>query len=233
MKLPAVQGVIDRRILVNFRVEPERLASVLPPGFSPLVVNGSAMGGVCLIRLTNIRPRGLPAALGVSSENAAHRFAVHWNESGQMRTGVYIPRRDTNLRLNAWVGGRLFPGVHHRSSFDVQEADGEYRVGFRSPDGEAISVHVRRTEHFADDSVFRSLQEASAFYESGSCGYSPGRVEGRMEGLELRTERWQVEPLEIQSVKSNYFDTLGGIADNALLMTGIDHEWHSLDPIGP
>jgi hypothetical protein len=47
----------------------------------------------------------------MSSENAAHRIAVDWDEAGYHGTGVYIPRRDTPSRFNALAGGRLFPGV--------------------------------------------------------------------------------------------------------------------------
>ena len=76
MQIPVIRGIIDRRILVNFRVNPDVLARFLPAPFRPKLVNGAGMAGVCLIRLKNIRPRFLPSFLGISSENAAHRIAV-------------------------------------------------------------------------------------------------------------------------------------------------------------
>src|SRR5690349_6638726 len=111
MGLPVIQGVIDRRILVNYRVDPQVLAKILPPPFRPQVIHDSAMAGICLIRLRNVRPRGFPAWLGIGSENAAHRVAVEWDEGSQLRTGVYVLRRDTSSRLNILAGGRAFPGV--------------------------------------------------------------------------------------------------------------------------
>jgi hypothetical protein len=61
--------------------------------------------------LESIRPRGLPAFLGVSSENPAHRLAVESGDSeGQLQEGVFIPRCETNSWVNALAGGRLFPG---------------------------------------------------------------------------------------------------------------------------
>lgn len=77
MRIPIIQGTIDRRILVNYRVDPDTLAQILPPPFRPQLVHGFGMVGICLIRLKNIAPRFFPAALGISSENAAHRFAVN------------------------------------------------------------------------------------------------------------------------------------------------------------
>src|SRR5205823_3139369 len=89
MRIPALRGVIDRRILVNYRVNPDVLQAVLPPPFHPKLVRGVAVAGICLIRLRGIRPAFVPSWLGISSENAAHRMAVEWQDAnGQLREGV-------------------------------------------------------------------------------------------------------------------------------------------------
>lgn len=64
MRIPVIRGVIDRRILANFRIDPEVMARVLPPPFRPKLAGGYAIGGICLIRLVGIRPRFLPVPLG-------------------------------------------------------------------------------------------------------------------------------------------------------------------------
>ncbi len=81
MRLPRLRGVIERRMLVNYRVEPEVLARQLPAPFEPKLHNGKALVGICLIRLRGVRPRFVPEGLGIRSENAAHRAAVF----GRMR----------------------------------------------------------------------------------------------------------------------------------------------------
>jgi hypothetical protein len=105
MRIPVIRGVIDRRILVNYRVDAEVLASVLPAPFRPKVVRGVGMVGICLIRLKGVGPRFFPVGLGVSSENAAHRAAVEWDDEGAVREGVFVRRRDTDSWLNTWAGG--------------------------------------------------------------------------------------------------------------------------------
>jgi hypothetical protein len=232
MRVPILRGVIDRRMLVNFRVRPEALQRVLPPPFRPRLVRGVGMAGVCLIRLKHIRPRFLPAVLGISSENAAHRIAVEWERDGRLHQGVYIPRRDTSSRLNALAGGRLFPGVHHHARFDVQERDGRYRLALRSDDGRTrLSVRARLVPTLPAGSVFRSLREASEFFEVGSLGYSPGIAAGQFDGLELRTFQWRMQPLAIETVESSFFSDAGIFPpgsvefDCALLMRGVEHEW--------
>jgi hypothetical protein len=120
MRLPTIEGVIRRRILVNFRVDPEVMQAQLPPPFHPKLQQGHAIAGICSVRLEAMRPRGFPAVLGVASENAAHRVAVVWETAdGQRREGVFIPRRDTGSLLNHLGGGRIFPGESHRARWRI------------------------------------------------------------------------------------------------------------------
>lgn len=147
LAVPSIEGVIDRRILVNFRIEPDRTQQVLPPRLQPQLVDQHAIGGICLMRLRDIRPRGWPTWVRLGSENAAHRIAVEWTQEGQRRTGVYIPRRDTNSRLNTLIGGRLFPGVHHRADFEHDESPSRVHVAMTSRDG-AGSISVDGSGRF-------------------------------------------------------------------------------------
>src|SRR5262245_6072607 len=98
MRIPTIKGLIDRRILVNYRADPDVLKALLPLPFRPKLVNGFGMAGVCLIRLKHIRPSYLPSIFGISSENAAHRIAVEWDQDDELCEGVFIPRRDTSSR---------------------------------------------------------------------------------------------------------------------------------------
>lgn len=76
MRIPTITGVIDRRILINYQVEAEVLQRFLPTPFRPLTVAGKGIAGICLIRLKQIRPKGMPAWMGIGSENGAHRNAL-------------------------------------------------------------------------------------------------------------------------------------------------------------
>src|SRR4051794_27311195 len=123
MKIPVIQGLIDRRMLVNYRCDPAVLSALLPKPFRPKLIGEFGMAGICLTRLRERRRRGLPGFVGFGSENAAHRIAIEGNDphDGHVREGVYTPRRDTSSKLNHLVGGRLFPGVYYHARFDVDE----------------------------------------------------------------------------------------------------------------
>ncbi|MEY4484729.1 MAG: hypothetical protein RL693_2181, partial [Verrucomicrobiota bacterium] len=136
MRLPLIHGLIRRRLLVNFRVDAEVMQRLLPPPFHPKLQQGYAIAGICLIRLEQIRPGWLPRFCGISSENAAHRIAVLWEEpSGEQCEGVFIPRRDTSSWLNHVAGGRIFPGEHHLSDFAVTDDDSGISMSINARDG--------------------------------------------------------------------------------------------------
>lgn len=237
MNVPKIHGVIERRILANYRVRPDTLAAILPAPFQPKLVNGWGIAGICLIRLNRIVPKPFPAWVGLKSENAAHRIAVTWQEGENRLEGVYVPRRDTTSLINVWVGGRIFPGQHHLAKFDIQETEDTFNVAMNGHDGVFMSVSGRRAQTLLSDSIFPSLQKASTFFEAGSIGYSATTTPGRYDGLELNSLKWRVSPLEVTEIRSSFFENTltfpsGSIEfDCALLMENIPHEWHALEPL--
>lgn len=233
LHLPVMRGVIDRRMLINFRCEPSALARLVPAPFRLKLVRGQGLAGICLIRLKELRPRWLSTPLGFASENAAHRIAVEWDENGTRREGVFIPRRDTNSKLNALAGGRLFPGVHHFARFDIRESPNRLKLVMRSEDGGTrVRVAARIADEWPAGSVFSTPAEASAFFAAGSLGWSAGNRPSEFDGLELHSPGWPMEPLIVERVESSFFDhpdtfPPGTVEfDSALLMRGIPHEWH-------
>ena len=185
--------------------------------------------------MKNIKPKGFPNFIGVCSENGAHRITVEWEKDGVVKEGVYIPRRDTSLRLNAIVGGRLFPGKHHYAKFNIKEEGGKYHIDFTSTDKTEISIDAKETPCIETGSIFETIENASKFFEGGRIGFSPNR--DKLDGLKLETYKWNVKPLKTIAVKSSFFENealfpKGSIKfDNALLMTDIEHEWKSLESL--
>jgi Uncharacterized conserved protein (COG2071) len=234
MRLPVIEGLIRRRILVNFRVDPAVMQCLLPAPFRPKLHAGYAIAGICLIRLEQIRPKGLPPFMGVASENAAHRIAVLWEDpSGETREGVYIPRRDTNSLLNHLAGGRIFPGEHQHADFDVTDNGSQISMSIRARDGGmTIQLRAQDVDTLPGSSCFRSIAESSAFFEAGSVGYSATTDCCRLDGIRLETFAWQVRPLAVEHVESSYFSNVemfpaGSVTfDHALIMRNVRHEWH-------
>lgn len=236
MRLPIIHGLIRRRLLVNFRVDAEVVQHFLPPPFRPKLQRGYAIAGICLIRLEQIRPRWLPQFCGISSENAAHRIAVVWDEpGGESREGVFIPRRDTGSWLNHVAGGRIFPGEHHLADFAVTNGGSRISMSVRARDGDmCVQLHAHEADSLPESSCFASLAESSAFFEGGSVGYSVTHDCCRLDGIRLQTDGWLVSPLAVEHVESSFFANEavfppGSVTfDHALIMRDIGHRWHEV-----
>ena len=239
MHVPTLNGLIRRRLLINYRVDPDVARSLLPEPFAPKLYRGQAIAGICLIRLEAVRPAGLPAFIGVSSENAAHRLAVTWNDpiTSEPKDGVYIPQRHTSCALNVCAGGKLFPGVQHHARFKVRDTPNQIQMLIQSRDTQAaidqplVSLTAQPTNDWPTDSIFPSLAAASAFFDAGCIGYSSRPDSCTLDGMKLVTTRWHVTPLQMLALQSAWYDDpirfpQGSIQlDHALLMRDIPHQW--------
>ena len=230
MPTMTMQSVIERRLLVNLRVDPEVARQVVPAPFTPLVRDGSAVAGICCLRLAELRPKGVSRRVGMRVESAAHRIAVEWATASGTRQGVYVARRDTASRAAALLGGRAFPGAMHRAHFTVDESNG-VAVAFGGAAG--VDVAARPTARWTS-TLFASVGEAAAFMAAGPIAYSPS-ADG-FSGVRLAARSWAAEPLELEHLRSATYDDPSAFPpgsvefDSVMVMRGIPALWI---PVGP
>ena len=238
MQLPVIVGLLDRRILLNYRFDPEYLSKFVPQPFRPRLHKGYGVGGICMIRFHHLRPRHIPQMLGINSENAAHRIAVEWMQNGTNHEGVFIPRRDTASGFNYWAGGRIFPGIFQQSIFQVNENAGHYHVEIAQA---GVSPHVifdgEECDDFSESSIFQSVDEASEFFAKGAVGYSLANDKSHYQGMELRLLEWHIQPLKINQAYARLYEEAhdfpnGSVEiDSAMVMKKLRHEWHNIPTI--
>ena len=233
MNAPTLRAVMQRRLLINYCMDPDVLAATLPAPFRPTLVGGYGVAGICLIRLGGLGPVGVPRPLGLTSENVAHRVAVEWDGADGPASGVYVPRRDTSSRLAALAGGRLFPGRQHRARFVVHEQAGRYRVDVASRDGKTqviVAAHVGSA--VMTGSLFEDTDAASAFFRCAPVAYTATPHPAVFHGVELGTDGWQLRPLHVDEIRTSYFEDParfppGSVTlDSAFLMAGLTTTWH-------
>src|SRR5215510_12368632 len=105
----------------------------------------------------------------------------------------------------------------------MESLDGQVKVGLVGRISDALPI----------SSLFSSLSAASSFFEPGSLGYSVTGDAHRLDGIELETKVWRVEPLTLDRVNSSFFADeerfpKGSVEfDHALIMRNIPHEWHT------
>lgn len=214
MSRPAIASLIERRLLVNFRLDPEAAARTLPEGMRPLLRRGHAVGGICLIRLAGIRPAGLPTLpglpglagrFGLRTEIAVHRICVVWDGQDGPGHGVYIPRRDTDSRISTLTAGLFLPGEHHLARFEVEESAERLRIGFHSADGSAhAQVEALVADRLHGSALFTDLEGAAAFFREAPDGY-PVHDEDGGEGAR-ETREFAIRPAALVHVASSYFE---------------------------
>jgi hypothetical protein len=231
--LPILKGIIARRVLLNFRADAQVVQKMLPKPFVVEPHQGAAIVGVCLIRLEKLRPKGLPSQVGMSSENVAHRVAVRYPLNGEMRSGVFIWRRETDQKMVQMFGGRLFPGVQYKASFLTREDENGIQMDVKSANGDTdVSFSATEDPMWPPTSAFKSLHEASAFFQQGGCGFSSSLRGDTVEGMELKTSHWSLTPLSVQLNKVAFYGDTGRFPEGSiefdcgLIMRGIPHEWH-------
>ncbi|MGB8180289.1 MAG: DUF2071 domain-containing protein [Acidimicrobiales bacterium] len=233
MSIRNVDCVIERRLLVNFRVRPDQVARHLPAGLRPQLVGEVGVAGICLIRLGQLRPRGIPGTLGMTTENVAHRFAVEWDEDGVTRSGVYVPRRDSSSGVSALAGGRLFPGSHLRATIRVRETERELAISVRNHK-QPMSIKVSASDAASlGSSLFATTDEAIQFFRRGSQGYSPSLSGSCLEGVQLQCERWEATPVVINEIYSSFFEDPKSfepgsvVVDCGLIMRNLPARWRA------
>jgi len=107
-----------------------------------------------------------------------------------------------------------------------------------SPDGAAdVSFRARTGVEWKWSLLFARFTDVCGFFERGSRGFSC-RLDGRgLEGIELRTARWEMSPLAVEELHSSFFGDLKRFPrgscgfDSAALMRGIPHTWHEISEL--
>ncbi len=204
----------------------------LPSEFSPKLVDGYAIGGICQVSLSEMRAKGMPSLIGTGSHNAAHRIAV----SSSQGEGVYVTRRDTNSWLNTLTGGRLFPGVYNKAEFKVAISGNDYSVKIVDTEKQKLmSIKASVVKELPTGSVFKTTKEVSDFFKTGNIGWSSRSDNQKFDAIELTTVEWNMEPLIVSESFSAYFSDIskfpkGSVEfDSAMIMRNLKHSWVSRD----
>lgn len=201
-----VRAQLRRRLLISYRVDPVAAASLLPDGFRPQIVDGSAIAGICVLGLESIRPSWAQRRWGLHSENAAHRMAVEWDGPDGPERGVFIFERHSSAWHPVLFGGRLFPGVHRKARFRIEETGDRYGVAMTAA-GTDLEADVEVVDEWSSG-VFASMEEASDFYRAGRVGWSLAHDGRTVEPVALTTEAWKVEAGRVHTLRSSFFDQL-------------------------
>ena len=233
VRTPVLEATIERRLLIAYRLDPDAVVHLVPGPFSLQLVNGYAVGVISLDRVTALRPRGFPAVMGYTCENAAHRIAVEWDQDGRTATGAFVLARHTDSQLGAAFGDRFFPGARERAEFEVVDAPSALSVAFTSRDDRTtVEAAVVVTKDDEGGELFGSKEDAWRFFRRGGVSYSLRRRGGVLDGIDMRAQAATATAASIAHVSSSRFPAALGVPDSALIMRDLQAEWRAAFPPG-
>jgi uncharacterized protein DUF2071 len=171
-------GTLDRCWLSVYQTPIEEARALLPRELEPVTHGGCAFWNVLVCHLHRMRPKPLPAFLGVSYWHVAYRLYARFNPaSGPALEGLYFLRSDCDSRLMTGLGNLLTDFRFHTAGIEVVEEAPLVRLTVCSPDAPAAATLDRaQPPQLAAHSAFASLEEAAAFlkYQPRALSITPG-----------------------------------------------------------
>ena len=215
MRFAPVRGVIERRLIVIYRLDPKVAKELLPPPWQARLIGGYAVAGIALAHLGRLRPAGLPPVAGLARESVTHGIAVEWESSRSLHNGVFVTHHDS-----AAAGrGRL----RRASRFTVDERTDGLRVTYTGRDRTVrVDVDVSLVASLEGSALFPDVRAAMRFLEldsSGGAAWGPPR-----KGLRLSAADRSIGAARVLSATSTVFANTsvfppGSVhLDSALLM---------------
>jgi hypothetical protein len=213
--VPVLEGVVERRLVVHFRVDVDAARGLLPAGLAPIERAGRAVAGVTLVRLGRVRPRGLKPLGGLGVETMVHWLAAR-GEDG--RKGLFRLRHDTESRLLAAFGG---PAAAHRARFEVVEDEKRLKVAVRTGGGAAdFLAEVDWAAPFQATASFASLAEAQRFFADLDGGFAAGRGQGWLGVLRLEPPSRQLAAVRLERARARLLEEGASLAAGAVTVDG-------------
>jgi hypothetical protein len=223
-----LDGVLARRLLLHYRVEPELARGLVKPPLAPRIRGGKAVAGVSLIHLEELGPPAL-RPLGLELEAMVHWLAV---EGRGAHPGFAILRRDTDSRLVAALGRPLFRAPHHLARFTVEEDPRRIKLRATTAGGAGdLEVAVEFGAAFRPTQSFVSLADAERFLGGIGAALAEAEAGSVLEAVRLRQVPQGFEPVRLLGAVASFFEDRdrfpagGAVLDGALAMRALPLEY--------
>ncbi|MCP3143182.1 DUF2071 domain-containing protein [Pyxidicoccus xibeiensis] len=237
--LTQVQTHWVEALSINYAVEPERLARLLPAPLEPEVFRGSAWVQVLMSSLRDMRPQGLSPLLGMCFYQVSYRAAVRYrNASGAWRRGGYFVRSETSDPLMRRVGNALKEFKFHEfgEASMVMAREGDLLTAAVDPEpafpgGKLVGVFdTRPSTRPPAGSVWTGLEDLHE--PLVECYDALGVAEGFVYVLTIDREPWNAHFVTPVQLYCEYFDTgplaPGARLDSVLHLTECAYRWRPL-----
>jgi len=197
----------DCRIVIFYRVAPDRAKITFPTGYQLREINGYAVGGIAVTRRCVIHPSLLPTRL-VARETVLH--FVHALRAGrqQVRTGALVLRHDTSSRWKSWVrSGWQWRQPHHHARVRFVESPDSINIQCDSDDRLMhVAIRAQPRQCPSHLSVFPSRGQLLRMLCEDLPGLRLAGRSGRYRSANRSSSELQMVPLQVEHLESSLFD---------------------------
>jgi uncharacterized protein YqjF (DUF2071 family) len=225
-----MQGMVRRRFLINYPVEPSLLAPFVPPGGELSLHQGKAWLSDCFVHITGMRPTGVPQALGVSFHYLIHRTRARLPfPDGKKREAVLVLDPTIDSRLLATFGAAATGVPFKRRPIEFVTDGSAWRLGVRDGKDLIFEAMIRGSSFGTDmptNSPFSSLSQADEFLLGVSYGGSWNPEAGTLHVLAETHEPWRAQVGTCDTRRNAFLEGLGiesPRADHVITMVDCPH----------
>lgn len=190
-------GELHHIQLVNFSVDQEEVAALLPDPLQIADFHGRALISMVNVQLKQMRPTFLPAHLSFQYQHIGFRLLVKdqaYHGGGQDQ-GIYFLDSFTSRRLMAWGGSLLTDYRLHKAEIQHQPTAVTLRRGAQLLQYKVEETHLPDTDHSA---LLTSV---------GAIDRAYSKLGPTLRVTQIVREKWPLVPLAVTDFKTNFFRT--------------------------
>jgi uncharacterized protein YqjF (DUF2071 family) len=230
----AMETIFRECYLVNFAVEPEILAQVLPDGFGPAVHNGKGFVSLVIAITEEMRPAGLPRLFGLDYNQVVYRAVVEH----QGQRGFYYLRSDADSRLICLAGNwfSFFQFEQADISYRAQDEVRHFNLEAQNGDKNIFASYdlASKSEKMPAASCFATLEEGKSFLVEifEAFGYDP--LSERTYIIKVKRGPWDIAVIEDRRAyypymaNSPFFPPGSAELDSVFYVRDLPYFWYRL-----
>lgn len=232
-KLPGLRlnGMVTRRFLITYPVQPEALSGFLPPDAELSTWQGLAWVSACFVNIRRMRPCMVPDPVGIEFNYLIHRTRARVPyPDGLRRETVLVLEANINNRLFAAIGQRLHGVGFHARDIRLLEEPDCWRVRMRADDGallfQADIAKASIADELPAESRFPDLAAADRFLLNVSYGAEWHAQTRRLQLLAETHDAWRAQAGSCRTQRFAFLESLDAAApqaDHVITMTNVPH----------
>jgi hypothetical protein len=210
-------GQIDRCWLFTYRVPSAEVERLLPPPLELVTRGPWAFINIVVSHLRQMRPKGLPAAVGIGYWHVAYRLYA----KARSVEGLYFLRSDADSPLMVAAGNLLTDFKFHLAAISVEDK----RILVRSP-GADVDVLLGGDAKLPADSAFGSLEEADQFLKYKPAGLTVASGKAHALKIDRVEDAWRSRLVGAESARFDFLDSFDAHPEIIYEVEPIDYIWN-------